>query len=153
MWVRLRTRGPRGRRGGELHVQIGEGCGTQRRSADSNRLVRCDSVHGRRSRWCPPTRIPRQQTKHRAETCHKRTPTTHRHSTREGTPRGVNARLTQTHALAIPERLSPSGPRSPIDNPSSRNSLMKGTLSLAGKLLKLIKTFAFEKGIVKRPAN
>lgn len=50
-----------------------------------------------------------------------------------------------TYALAIPDRLSPSGPKSPIDTPSSRSSLINGTLSLAGKLLKLMTTFAFAK--------
>ena len=57
-----------------------------------------------------------------------------------------------THALAMPDKLSPSGPRSPIDKPSSLSSLMNGTLSFAGKLLKLMITFAFakEKGTGKR---
>lgn len=57
----------------------------------------------------------------------------------------AKARVCTTHALAIPDRLSPSGPKSPIDKPSSRSSLMNGTLSFAGKLLKLIITFAFAK--------
>lgn len=51
----------------------------------------------------------------------------------------------------MPDRLSPSGPKSSIDNPSSRSSLMNGTLSEAGKLLKLIMTFAFSRAALGEP--
>lgn len=53
----------------------------------------------------------------------------------------------------MPDKLSPIGPRSPIERPRDRSSLRNGTLSCALKLLKLISTFACQHGTYYKAFN